>query len=48
MNVADTLYSGTIAAAMEATLQGVPAIAPSQRNGGIEQMICRGNGMANM
>jgi 5'-nucleotidase len=38
MNVADdVLYSGTIAAAMEATLQGVPAIALSQRNGGIEQ-----------
>ena len=37
MNVADdVLYSGTIAAAMEATLQGVSAIALSQRNGGIE------------
>ena len=38
MNVADdVLYSGTIAAAMEATLQGVPAIALSQRNGGVEK-----------
>ncbi|RZO30090.1 MAG: 5'/3'-nucleotidase SurE [SAR116 cluster bacterium] len=38
MNVADdVLYSGTIAAAMEATLQGVPAIALSQRNAGVEQ-----------
>ena len=34
MNVADdVLYSGTIAAAMEASLMGVPAIALSQRNG---------------
>lgn len=33
MNVADdVLYSGTIGAAMEATLQNVPAIALSQRN----------------
>lgn len=37
MNVADdVLYSGTIAAAMEATLMDVPAIAISQRNGGTE------------
>ena len=36
MNVADdVLYSGTIAAAMEATLQNVPAIALSQRNAGV-------------
>ena len=34
MNVADdVLYSGTIGAAMEASLMGVPAIALSQRNG---------------
>ena len=34
MNVADdVLYSGTIAAAMEGALMGVPAIALSQRNG---------------
>ncbi|MGC6454734.1 MAG: 5'/3'-nucleotidase SurE [Candidatus Puniceispirillaceae bacterium] len=34
MNAADdVLYSGTIAAAMEASLMGVPAIALSQRNG---------------
>ena len=34
MNVADdVLYSGTIAAAMDAALMGVPAIALSQRNG---------------
>lgn len=34
MNVADdVLYSGTIAAAMEAALVGIPAIALSQRNG---------------
>lgn len=38
MNVADdVLYSGTIAAAMEAALLGVPAIALSQRNAGVEQ-----------
>jgi 5'-nucleotidase len=38
MNVADdVLYSGTIAAAMEATLLGVPAIALSQRNGSLDR-----------
>ena len=38
MNAADdVLYSGTIAAAMEGALMGVPAIALSQRNGGIEE-----------
>ena len=38
MNVADdVLYSGTIAAAMEGALMGVPAIALSQRDGGIEE-----------
>ena len=38
MNVADdVLYSGTIAAAMEASLMGVPAIALSQRNGRTER-----------
>ena len=38
MNAADdVLYSGTIAAAMEAALMGVPAIALSQRNGGIDE-----------
>jgi 5'-nucleotidase len=38
MNVADdVLYSGTIAAAMEATLQGVPGIALSQRNGSLDR-----------
>ena len=34
MNVADDiLYSGTVAGAMEASLQGIPAIALSQRHG---------------
>ena len=38
MNVADdVLYSGTIGAAMEATLQNVPAIAISQRNAKLER-----------
>ena len=38
MNVADdVLYSGTIAAAMEGALMGVPAIALSQRNGGTDR-----------
>ncbi|MEL0304387.1 MAG: 5'/3'-nucleotidase SurE, partial [Rhodobiaceae bacterium] len=38
MNAADdVLYSGTIAAAMEGALMGVPAIALSQRNGGIDE-----------
>lgn len=38
MNVADdVLYSGTIAAAMEASLMGVPAIALSQRNGRMDR-----------
>ena len=38
MNAADdVLYSGTIAAAMEGALMGVPAIALSQRNGGMEE-----------
>ena len=38
MNAADdVLYSGTIAAAMEGALMGVPGIALSQRNGGIEE-----------
>ena len=38
MNVADdVLYSGTIAAAMEANLMDIPAIALSQRNGGEEE-----------
>ena len=38
MNVADdVLYSGTIAAAMEGALMGVPAIALSQRNGGLDE-----------
>ena len=38
MNVADdVLYSGTIAAAMEGALMGVPAIALSQRNGGLDR-----------
>jgi len=38
MNAADdVLYSGTVAAAMEGALMGVPAIALSQRNGGIEE-----------
>ena len=38
MNVADdVLYSGTIAAAMEASLMGVPGIALSQRNGRTEE-----------
>ena len=37
MNVADdVLYSGTIAAAMEAALMDVPAIALSQRNGRLD------------
>ena len=37
MNAADdVLYSGTIAAAMEASLMGVPAIALSQRNGRLD------------
>ena len=39
MNVADgVLYSGTIAAAMEAALMGVPGIAFSQRNGGLDRV----------
>jgi len=38
MNAADdVLYSGTIAAAMEASLMGVPAIALSQRNGRVDR-----------
>lgn len=38
MNAADdVLYSGTIAAAMEASLMGVPAIALSQRNGRLDR-----------
>jgi len=38
MNVADdVLYSGTIAAAMEATLLGIPGIALSQRNGSLDR-----------
>ena len=38
MNAADdVLYSGTIAAAMEGALMGVPAIALSQRNGGLDR-----------
>ena len=38
MNVADdVLYSGTIAAAMEGALMGVPGIALSQRNGGTDR-----------
>ena len=37
MNAADdVLYSGTIAAAMEASLMGVPSIALSQRNGRLD------------